>query len=382
MSTTKATRSKPPRHEVISVRLNQDRLNLLDRHRAALSRQLGREVSLGEAAFLVFEDRAAGVDRAATRDELLQNPTESLEHIRRRWDTEHALSLGEWDVLAEYVLVSTEEERQEPPVRRPAVPSQGSYLALLDAFEAVYTQRVAPVSPHADEYLRHLSSWNMPTPPAAETEGRPEAVREQIARQRRQAQQDTWDRPGNVGRCLLLAIHDEGLDAATLNRVLAPFWPTLWVLAARGHWVRHDHLPVRSARINEEDFRREIILPEPTTAGDFTVWFDQRALPDLVIGLDFGRCTVLLSQYPELVEFRAMLDGVPFPMWNGRYFHTVIWTIEGVPTYKVTLKASDTQIRLMQTEWDALGDLFRDAWQRPEIVRCLSGLRLEYGEHG
>ncbi|HEY6357193.1 MAG TPA: hypothetical protein VIX35_03050, partial [Vicinamibacterales bacterium] len=63
-------------------------------------------------------------------------------------------------------------------------------------------------------------------------------------------------------------------------------------------------------------------------------------------------------------------------------FHTVIWTIEGVPTYKVTLKASDTQIRLTQTEWDALGDLFRDAWQRPEIARCLSGLRQEYGEHG
>ena len=42
---------KTPRHEVISIRPSEDRLKLLERYQKVLSDQLGREVSLGEAAF-------------------------------------------------------------------------------------------------------------------------------------------------------------------------------------------------------------------------------------------------------------------------------------------------------------------------------------------
>jgi hypothetical protein len=386
MSTTKATRSKPPRHEVISVRLNEDRLNLLDRHRAALSRQLGREVSLAEAAFLVFEDRAPQVDRAATRDELLQTPTESLERIRTRWAAEHTLSAAEWDVLADYIVISTEEERQEPPYRRPAAPSRFSYLALLDAFEALYAQRARPTSPHAALYLSHLTAITGRAPVQTDADRLPQALEEQIARQREQLQHDdTWLPPGNLGRCLLLAIHDEGLDDATLSRVLAPYWPTLWGLAARGHWIRHDHEPVRVFRMWGDDVRREITLPGPLTAGDLTVSFEPKGRPDLVIELDFGptrRFSIVLGKYPDLVEFRAMLDVIPDPLWNGRYFQNVLSTASGVTLFKLRAKASDVVIQLTEAEWHALGDLFRDAWQRPEVARWLAELQLEYGEQG
>ena len=116
---------------------------MLERHRVALSEKLGRAVSIAEAAFLVFEDRAPAIDRAASRNELLRIPTASLDRIRKRWAAEHALSAAEWDVVAEYILIGSEEERQEPPLRSPAVPSHGSYLDLLDAFHAVYRAALA-----------------------------------------------------------------------------------------------------------------------------------------------------------------------------------------------------------------------------------------------
>src|SRR5712691_496376 len=107
---------KMPRHEVVSIRLTEDRLALLERYRAALTGQLERDVTMAEAAFLVLEDRAAGMDHVATRYELLQNPTGSIDQIRKRWASEHTLSTAQWEILAEYVQIGAEEERQGPPL--------------------------------------------------------------------------------------------------------------------------------------------------------------------------------------------------------------------------------------------------------------------------
>src|ERR1700730_17414892 len=49
---------KTPRSEVVSLRLNEARLELLERYRRAFADELGRDVSLSEAAFLALEDRA------------------------------------------------------------------------------------------------------------------------------------------------------------------------------------------------------------------------------------------------------------------------------------------------------------------------------------
>src|SRR6266571_8057484 len=147
---------KKPRHEVISIRLSEDRLKLLERYQKVLSEQRGREVSLGEAAFLVIEERVEGMDRETARHEMLSTPTASLVHIRKKWESEHALSAAEWDVLMHYVQIGAEEETQEPPLLWPAIPSRESYLALLDSFEAVYLSRKNPGSKHTWYYIRNL----------------------------------------------------------------------------------------------------------------------------------------------------------------------------------------------------------------------------------
>src|SRR5258708_26911959 len=147
---------KKPRHEVISIRLSEDRLKLLERYQKVLSEQKGREVSLGEAAFLVIEERVEGMDRETARHEMLSTPTASLYHIRKKWESQHALSVAEWDVLMHYTQIGAEEEIQEPPLLWSAIPSRESHIALLDAFEAVYLSRKNSASEHAWYYVRNL----------------------------------------------------------------------------------------------------------------------------------------------------------------------------------------------------------------------------------
>lgn len=130
-------------------------MELLERYRRAFADALGREVSLSEAAFLGLEDRAVRMDRTAARVALLNRPTESLARIRRRWESQHALSAAEWDVLAEYVRIGADEERRQFPI----APSRESYLALLDAFEAVYMHRVEPASRHTGAYFGNLEGF-------------------------------------------------------------------------------------------------------------------------------------------------------------------------------------------------------------------------------
>jgi hypothetical protein len=60
------------RHEVISLRLSEARVELLERCRRAFADELGRDVSLSEAAFLALEDRATEMERTAARAELLR----------------------------------------------------------------------------------------------------------------------------------------------------------------------------------------------------------------------------------------------------------------------------------------------------------------------
>src|SRR5581483_4980670 len=303
----------PPRNEVISLRLNEERLTLLERYREVLAARLGRAVSIAEAAFQMMEGRAVEVDRETTRGELLLQPTTALDRIRRRWAAEHKLSAAEWDVLAVYMQVGAEEERQAPPLVQPTVPARESYIALLDAFQVVYQHRKDHNSRHTWVYFGNLGGHETGARLSdADAHQRDRALM-LLIEQRRELLRETfgkWEYPGNVGRCLLIAIQEEGLDGTELDRILAPYWPTLWGLAARGHWIRHNRQPVRSASTHVHDVRQRFAIPDALTAGDLTISFAS-AGPELATQIDFGarRFSYLIHRYPELMEFRAMLEG-------------------------------------------------------------------------
>jgi hypothetical protein len=366
---------------VISLRLNQERVELLERYRRAFADELSRDVSLSEAAFLALEDRAPDMDRTAARVELLKTPSESLARIRRRWESQHALSAVEWDVLATYVRIGADEERHHAPFA--AVPSRESYVAVLDAFEAVYAHRLEPASRHTWVYFGNLEGFlTADTLSPTDTEQRDQAVLAQIARRRALLEPlDRWERPGNVGQCFSVAVQEEGVDSTMLDRLLARHWPVLWRLAARGHWIRHDRRPVRDSI--GDDARQALGLPPAMSAEDLTVSFMPTAGTEFTTRIEWGsrRFGLDITGYPELVEFHAMLDTGGDRPWIGRQYVT---TVHDDGSGARTVSAARRQLRfsVTATEWTALRDLFRRAWQSPELQGRLQVLQLEYGEQG
>lgn len=379
---------KKPRYEVISIRLTEDRLKLLERYQRVLGDQLGREVSLGEAAFLVIEERGAGLDRETMRHEMLSTPTSSLYHIRKKWESQHILSAAQWDVLSHYVQIAAEEERQEPPLLWPAIPSRESYLALLNAFEAVYLSRKNPASKHDWYYFRNLGGQSTDSKLSDKDDEKVhQAVLKQISTRRELLKPaENWQSPGAVGACLLIAVRDEGVDSTKLDQALAPYWPTIWGLAARGHWLRHDHQPVRQSDPDEDDFRRRIILPEPIKLEDFKLSFTSIGCPELGVYIDFGptrRFSYLMARYPALAEFRALLEGWSAKLsWSGRHFRMAVSKEKSGTKFSLDLRQHDVSINFTETEWDAQRELFQKGLAIPEIQRWLQELQLEYGEQG
>jgi hypothetical protein len=371
-----------PRHEVISLRLSDARLELLERYRRTFAEELHRDVSLSEAAFLALEDRATEMDRTAARAALLRTPTASLYGIRKQWESQHALSAAQWDVLAEYIRLGAEQERRDPPLR-PAVPSRESYVGLLEAFRVVYEHRTEAASRYAWTYFGNLGGFlTVPTPFGdQDPDQQHQLLLTQIALLRDRLETEPWQRPGSVGHCLWLAVREECVDSTTLDHLLAPHWPVLWCLAARGHWIRHDRKPVRDVE-SEEDVPRAIGLPPPMTEQDLTVSFTPLPGADFVMSMAWTvrGFRLDISHYPELVEFRAMLDADGDRPWLGRHYAMTLDAGSGARRLFPTRR--QMHVDLSANEWIALRDLLRRAWQTPELRHWLSELQQEYGEQG
>jgi len=84
-----------------------------------------------------------------------------------------------------------------------------------------------------------------------------------------------------------------------------------------------------------------------------------------------------------LAEFRAMLEGLTAKRsWNGRHFLVTPSEEKGAAKFTVWLRQNDVGIDFIESEWNALRDLFQKAWAIPEIQRWLQELQNEYGEQG
>jgi hypothetical protein len=366
--------------------MNQERLAVLKRYQQALADQCGRPISVAEAAFLVIEGRAWQVDRTASRLEMLQTPTASLDRIRKRWAAEHTLTAAEWDVIAEYAQVATEAERLEPCRCQPLIPSRHSYLVLLDVFERLSQRGDDNASPRAWQYFINLDGDATDLRRLDDDDDqRHQAVLRQLAHLKdRLRVAEPWERPGNIGWCVRTAITKEGIDSVTLDHRLASYWPTLWGLAARGHWLRHRQ-PVRAIGTAAMDATRDPLnLPDTMCTAGLSLSFAPSRTNDFTTDIYFGatrRVGCRIDRYPDWAEFRAMLENASDQPWNGRYFFTVASAQES-SRRTLWLKERRLSVDFSESEWCSLRDLVRQAWQSPELKPWLDELQQEYGEQG
>ena len=190
-----------------------------------------------------------------------------------------------------------------------------------------------------------------------------------------------------LGRNLYVLFEDDKLAGPdALNRALRPYWPVLWGVAARGHFAATDE-PVRDIVLKREHLYRQ---PIPSIReGKYTLSFARGEASELSLLLSFPGVrgpTYPISGYPKITEFRRMLatltkEGVN-ARWTGGYFFGFLAEREQDKEKEFWFRAHENGITFgfSEEEWDSAQELFRRAWEIPEVRMAWDALTTEYGE--
>lgn len=264
-----------------------------------------------------------------------------------------------------------------------------SYVAVVKAFLAVYELLPKSEFRHQDYYLGNLGGRE----PGETGPITKEDVLKAAARCVHKVETATKKpyTPHHVGRNLYAVIDGERItDTSVLNEALAPFWPTLWRLAAKGHF-RVCKEPLRAPRNAGEELYAEGLFCHRCRSQQPAVRFHSRsqlstALTYSVLLVFPGSRGVMypLSRYPMVAGFRSMLFGLctdkVVEHFNSELFYA--YTSRNGDEIDASFRAHDNGITFgfSPQDWAALKTLFTKAWNTPEVSRTWDRLVEEYGE--
>jgi hypothetical protein len=371
-----------PQQQTLSVRISEGLRARLERARK-LASKTGDSVSTSEIAKQLLE--SAREDRLEVVD-LLADPTEALLEIRRKGEAQHPLSRAEWTLLAHFVQQGVEAYSTSTP--NPV--SRDSWIVMLDAFQAAYALAGDRASVNDAYYVGNLP---LECRPAAGKRGvdhvTPDIVRRTVTETRRRLADPTGTIvvPVFIGRNLYVLLEDASFTHghSDVDRALRPFWPSLWRLAARGHYAVTQQ-PVRDPQ-TKQDGLYQTPWP-PIGEGPFTLSFARGEGAEFSVLLSFpGPRGPLypIGSYPKIAEFRAMLTALgpasSARSWTGEYFFGYVQSGEPRQPSDVWFRAHDNGITfgLSVEEWAAVRTLFQRAWQSLDIQRAWDQLTLDYG---
>jgi hypothetical protein len=226
--------------QTLSVRISDALRRRLESARHLVANKADGPVSISEVAKRFLE---TAHDDNIEASELLSRPTETLLNIRHKWVRQQSLSRPEWLALGYYLQVGCEEVSEDPEL-----PTAESYASLMEAFVAARSVR-AGKAPEADHY--YLGNLESEVMVPGSNAGKPidldaviKTARSIVDRLRESS--SSGSKPVFVGRSnLYVLFRDERLKGIeALNKALRPYIPTLFRIAARGHYLREGR-PVR-----------------------------------------------------------------------------------------------------------------------------------------
>ena len=375
-----------PQQPVISIRIS-DALRLrLETLRKIISLKSGQTVSTSEAAKQLLE--SARDDRLELVN-LLAEPTDSLLRIRGKADSGLPLSQAEWTVVAHYCAVGAESFMN-------TAQGQISYETLaeiLEAFLAAYgIARRPKKSPVDFVYLMSLPGDKQVEAKAEDvgTDDVRRVVTRNIQMLRNPAQKRR--KPILAVRNLYRLLDEEKFtNIEKLNEVLWPHWSALWRVCARGHYSLH-RKPLREkapAETNDEDFELAIQPALPSLEeGGYRLDLVREEGNEFSPRLQFpGTLTPRypVVGYPRIAEFRRLLEELDLErdlcQWQGYYFYAHTEILEnnerGVFFFA---RENGITFGFPMEHWQSIRNLFRRAWQAPEVRRLWDALAREYGE--
>jgi hypothetical protein len=373
-------RERKPQQQTLSLRISEALRDYLERARRVVSNGRGAPASISEVANMLLEQAKGNPlnDRFEVV-ELLRNPTETLLGIRAKWEQQRGLSRAEWIVLARYLEAACEGTYEESQF-----PRRESFVSLLEALLALLKIR-AGESPDLDQYyLKKLRA-------CAWADGRDSGVArvggvvQSLIRELRET--DSPVRPVFVGRALHAALRDERFSSVmAINEALTPFLPTLFRLAARGHWLK-EHRPVRAEKraFEVRDYGARASVFQPVCAGEFQLTTLLTSDGDLAMALEMTSREAVypLGPFPQIREFAALLEQLsPGGIWKGREFLGYTNACDSHPVTRFYFRQRNNGIAFgfSPEEWKELRAAFRQALGSPEMVPILTELSMEYGE--
>ncbi len=370
---------------VISIRISDELRLRLETLKEIMAAKSGEPVSTSEAAKQLLE--SAKEERLEFVN-LLSEPTDSLVKIRGKADTKLPLSQAEWTLVAYYCQQGAELFANTGQTEV----SFESLAGILEAFLAVYglvskQRKRSPIAP----YLL----TNLPSERQTEAKQSEEIVNDDVRRavnrtihMLKNATSET-PRPIHTARLLYMILDNEKfLNIEKLNEALRPYWPILWRVCARGHYLRHGQ-PLTDSAFWGADFRLGNRGPLPSfQEGEYRLEFHRGPETEFSVWLQFpGRFALQypVYDYPRIAELRTILERLDLReqliFWEGRYFLASTW-LDQEENVGVNFRARDNGIAFTfrHDDWQAIKSLFRRSWQAPEVRRLWDALAREYGE--
>jgi len=312
----------------------------------------------------------------------------TLSSHSRKADAKLPLSQAEWTLVAYYCQQGAELFAYTGQTDV----SFESLAGILEAFFAVYglVSKQRKRSPMAPYLLTNLPSERQTeTKPSEEIAN--DDVRRAVNRTIHTLKNATSEtpRPIHTARLLYMILDNEKfLNIEKLNEALRPYWPILWRVCARGHYLRHGQ-PLTDSAFWGPDFRLGNRGPLPSfQEGEYRLEFHRGPETEFSVWLLFpGRFALQypLYDYPRIAELRTILERLELRdtliFWEGRYFLASTW-LDEEEKVGVEFRSRDSGIALTfhHDDWEAIKSLFRRGWQAPEVRRLWDALAREYGE--
>jgi hypothetical protein len=364
---------RKPQQQTLSIRVSDALREFLERAKHVMSNGRGESVSTSDVAKVLLE--SAKDDRLDFRlevAELQQAPTESLANIRRKWEHHQALSRAEWIFLAQYVQIACEELSENP-----AVPTPDALAVVLEALRAVRTLRTDRGAGLDRYYLGNLG-----IPDAASFNERqfdPDFVPQIITAMVRDLRASSnQPKPVFAGRNFYVALRDESLnDVVSMSSALESFLPTLFRLAARGHWIR-ERRPVRIRR--DGPIHHSTALTRSERGIRLTATMGTDGEVQLTLSLDDRGIIYPIGPYPEIQELTALFQYLePGKDWDGIHFHATVEALSA-PRFQFRRHADGVALTFTEDEWKTLKAVFATALAEAKVQNALSELAMVYGE--
>ncbi len=364
---------RKPQQQTLSIRVSDALREFLERSKHVISGVRGESVSTSDVAKILLE--SAKDDRLDDRletAELGRQPTESMANILRKWESGHPRSRAEWTFMAQYIQVASEELSEDP-----MAPGAERMIDLLKALVAVRSLR-AEFDRDLDRYyignLFDHGKWNEQT---LDADTFPALVSKLIEEIRASG---NGKRAVFAGRNFYVAVRDEELqETAALNAVLDPLMPTLFRMAARGHWMR-ERRPVR----REQDGSVLLGAVEDTKMGDLRINV-QPGPTDLSLLIDFKARDLMypVATYAQIREFHAMLKFVAFAKrWAGEHFFAFAHeaSAEGPAYYQFRRRTDGIALSFSESQWAELQTIYARVMEKPEMKAIFEELSWIYGD--